>query len=189
MLKGKYIGLRAIERDDLKQLLDWRNKPEFRRCFREYRELGMESQNNWYEKLVLNDPKTMMFAIEELSNSRLLGACGFVHIDWVYKNADLSIYIGVDDLYIDDKFAPDTARVMIRHGFDELGFHRIWAEIYDLDIPKKQFFETLGFKLDGRHRETYWSDGRWHDSLFYSLLSTDRIEIEKLYSSEVVVSV
>lgn len=30
MIKGKFTGLRAIERTDLPILLEWRNKPEFR---------------------------------------------------------------------------------------------------------------------------------------------------------------
>lgn len=170
MLKGELVGLRAIEREDLPQLLEWRNRPEYRRYFREYRELGMDSQNAWFEKSVLNDPKTVMFSIVGLENLRLLGACGLCYIDWVNRNADFSIYIGADNLYIDDKFAVDAARAMVCYGFNELGMHRLWAEIYDFDEPKKSFFERLGFKLDGCHRQTHWAEGNWHDSLFYSLL-------------------
>lgn len=173
MLKGSYIGLRAIEREDLPMLLEFRNRPEYRRYFREYRELSMENQTNWYEKMVMNDPKTIMFSIIELENDRLLGACGLCYIDWINKNADFSIYIGVDNLYIDDKFAPDAGSIMARYGFEELGLHRLWAEIYSFDEPKIVFFEKMGFKLEGRHRETHWSEGRWHDSLFYSLLNKE----------------
>ena len=174
MLKGKFVGLRAIEKQDLSQLLVWRNRPEYRRYFREYRETGTDDQNIWYEKKVLQDPSTRMFAIVELDSGRLLGACGLCYIDWVNRTADFSIYIGVDDLYIDTKFAPDSGKVMIDYGFDELGLHRIWSEIYDSDESKKILFNTLGFQLDGRHRVTHWGEGKWHDSLFYGYLKTDR---------------
>lgn len=170
MLKGKYVGLRDVEKEDLPQLLEWRNRPEYRRYFREYRELGMDSQNAWFEKVVLGDPRTIMFSIVDLEKSRLLGACGLCYIDWVNRNADFSIYIGADNLYIDDKFAPDAAHAMACYGFNELGLYRLWAEIYDFDGAKKIFFEKLGFQLDGRHRKTHWAEGEWHDSLFYSLL-------------------
>ena len=173
MLTGKVIGLRAIEREDLAQLLVWRNRPEFRRYFREIRELGKESQNSWYEKVVIKDHKTHMFAITELEKSELLGACGLCYIDWINRNADFSIYIGANNLYIDDVFAVDAARILIKYGFEELGLHRVWAEIYNFDENKKRFFDTLGFKLDGIHRETHWAEGIWHDSLFYSLLAKD----------------
>ena len=125
MLTGEWIGLRAIEREDLPLLKSWRNKPEFRRYFREYRELRSEHQTGWFENIVMKDSRTIMFAILELASERLLGACGLCYIDWVNRNADFSIYIGADDLYIDDKYAVDAAKVMIRYGFEELGLHRL----------------------------------------------------------------
>jgi RimJ/RimL family protein N-acetyltransferase len=170
VLRGARVGLRAIERADLPQLLEWRNRPEYRRYFREYRELNLTQQENWFQNMVLNDPRTRMFSIVDLEQGRLLGACGLCYIDWVNKNADFSIYIGADDLYIDDDFAPDAGRVMAQYGFDELGLHRLWSEIYEFDEAKKKLFATLGFKLDGRHRQTHWAEGQWHDSLFYGLI-------------------
>jgi len=174
MLKGSHTGLRAIEREDLPALLAWRNKPEFRIYFREHRELSGGDQERWFEMMVLKDPSIRMFAIVELCSNRLLGACGLCYINWIDRNADLSIYLGADDLYIDDKFAPDAARTLLTYGFDELGLHRIWAEIYSIDLRKQIFFDQLGFTVDGRHRETHWTDGRWVDSLFYGLLAQER---------------
>jgi RimJ/RimL family protein N-acetyltransferase len=173
VLKGKYVGLRVIEKDDLPVLLEWRNKPEYRRYFREYRELNSAFQDAWYEKTVLNDPSIMMFAIIDLHNNRLIGACGLSYINWINRNADFSIYIGADNLYIDEKYAPDSALILIRYSFDELNLHRLWAEIYDFDKPKIKLFEQLGFKLDGCHRETHWTEGKWCNSLYYSLLQNE----------------
>lgn len=170
MLKGQLVGLRAIEKTDLAQLLTWRNKPEFRRYFREYRELGMDQQHQWYEQKVLNDTTVRMFAIVSLTTQELLGACGLCYIDWINRSADFSIYIGADDRYIDHEYAPDAARVLIRYGFEELNLHRLWSEIYDFDAPKVKFFESLGFHLDGRHQQTHWTGGAWCDSLFFGLI-------------------
>lgn len=173
MLSGRHVGLRAIEREDLPQLLAWRNRPEYRRYFREYRELGSEQQTNWYMQSVLGNRDICMFAIMSLADQRLLGAAGLCYINWQSRNADFSIYIGADDLYIDDHYALDAARVLLRYGFEELGLHRVWAEIYDIDEPKKALFDELGFTLEGRHRETHWTEGRFVDSLFYGLLAAE----------------
>jgi hypothetical protein len=170
LIRGERTGLRAIEKEDLPFLLEWRNRPEYRKYFREYRELSYSHQLKWYEQVVLNDPKTVMFAIVKLDDGTLIGACGLCYINWIHRNADFSIYIGADHLYIENDYAPDASKLLLAYGFDELGLHRIWSEIYDFDERKKQLFESLGFSLDGRHRQTYWWDGRWHDSLFYSLI-------------------
>jgi len=171
MLNGALVGLRAVESTDLPKLLAWRNRPEFRRFFRENRELSTTQQESWFNTVVMHDSSVRMFSIVELTTGRLLGACGLCSINWTDRNADLSIYIGADDLYIDNTFAPDAARTLIKYGFEELGLHRIWAEIYSIDEPKQKLFATLGLALDGRHRETHWAEGRWVDSLFYGILN------------------
>lgn len=179
MLSGKIVGLRAIEKSDMPALMEWRNNPSHRQYFREYRELNSDKQSSWYERFVLNDPNTIMFAIVELKTAKLLGACGLCYINWISRNADFSIYVGADNLYIDKKFAPDAAKVMMRYGFNELCLHRVWAEVYDFDERKIEFFENLNFKLDGRFRENYWHDGKWHDSMFFSLLFDEYLNNEK----------
>jgi RimJ/RimL family protein N-acetyltransferase len=181
MIRGKRVRLRAIEPSDLEQLLLWRNRPDFRRYFREYRELSIAHQQKWYVDKVVNDPSTRMFSIVRDDTGELMGACGLCYIDWVNRNADFSIYIGYDHLYIDDVYAVDAGIQLLKYGFEELALHRIWAEIYDFDEAKKKFFSRLAFTLDGRHRETHWAEGAWHDSLFYGLLNEDfsqeRIEV------------
>lgn len=173
MIRGQNVRLRAIEPDDLEQLLVWRNQPEFRRYFREYRELSSENQQQWYKTKVLNDPSTRMFSIVADRSGEIMGACGLCYIDWVNRNADFSIYVGYKNLYIDDVYAIDAARQLLKYGFEELALHRIWAEIYDFDQAKKKLFDRLGFALEGRHRETHWAEGVWHDSHFYGLLDKD----------------
>lgn len=173
MLTGKHVGLRAVEPTDLAQLMDWRNKPELRQFFREYRELNSENQKKWFEQTVLGDRSVLMFSIIELKTGRLLGACGLCYINWVYRNADFSVYIGADGIYLDDVLAIDTAHVLIDYAFNQINLHRVWAEVYDFDKKKNTFFKSLGFQLDGVFRETYWLGGKWHNSNYWSLLSTD----------------
>lgn len=171
MIKGQIVGLRAVEKKDLPQLLEWRNQPEFRQFFREYRELNSDNQLSWYEKYVMNDPSTRMFAIVELSTNELIGACGLCYIDWINRNADFSIYIGKDNIYIDDNYAVDAAKTMEKYGFEELNLHRLWAEIYSIDEKKYVFFHKLGFKEEGRFKDTHWTQGKWVDSIYFAKIN------------------
>lgn len=170
MLTGNIVGLRAIEKSDLPKLMDWRNQPEYRRFFREYRELNSTNQQGWFDSKVIQDKSTEMFAIVELETGELIGACGLCYIDWINRNADFSIYIGKDNLYIDKKYAIDAAKRMIKYGYEELNLHRFWSEIYDFDEAKKEMFNTLGFEFEGRHKQTHWTEGHWCDSLYYGLV-------------------
>lgn len=176
MIKGKHVGLRAIEKNDLTQLMKWRNNPELRKFFRETDEINSTNQEKWFESVIAKNSVNKMFSIISLETDELLGACGLCYIDWINRSADFSIYVGYKDLYIDDKYAIDAAKVMKNYGFNILNLHRLWAEIYSIDNLKKDFFNNLGFKLDGEFRETYWYNNSWHNSLFYSILSSDPIQ-------------
>ncbi len=172
MLKGTYVGLRAIERADLPVLLEWRNQPKLRQYFREYRELSKEHQVNWYEKM-LNDSSNLMFAIIKIDNSTIIGACGLCYIDWKNRNAEVSIYIGEDLLYVDEKYATDALGILVEYAFSELCLHRLWVEVFDFDLKKQGLFIKSGFQFEGRHCQKYWTKKQWHDSLFYGLLNAE----------------
>ena len=167
MLKGDLVYLEAVERSDLQLLMNWRNKEEFRKHFREYREI----QNKWYETKVQNDPSTIMFTIKSAESDIVLGCCGLCYVNWVNRNADLSIYIGWEDAYIDDKgYAEESCKLLMGYGFNQLGLHKIWTEIYEFDSKKRKLYDTLGFKLDGVLRDNYFYDGKWWNSLMLSIL-------------------
>ena len=173
MLKGKKVALRALEREDLSQLMVWRNNPDMRKFFRETDEINSINQEKWFNSVIAKNSIHKMFAIVKIDTNELMGACGLCYIDWVNRSADFSIYLGYDDLYIDDVYAIEAAEIMRDYGFDVLNLHRLWAEIYSIDEAKKIFFNTLKFKLDGEHKETYWFENSWHNSLFYSSLRLD----------------
>jgi len=173
MIKGEYVYLRAIEESDLPQLMKWRNDPQLRKFFRETDEINMQNQRKWFDSVNAKNSPHKMFAIIKSDTDELMGACGLCYIDWINRSADFSIYLGYKDLYIDNLYAIDAANLMKDYGFSVLNLHRLWAEIYSLDEKKKIFFSQLNFTLDGTFRDTYWYDSKWHNSLFYSLLSTD----------------
>ncbi len=174
VLIGDHVELRNIETNDLDDLRKWRNRPKCRQYFREYRDITPEMQLKWYTSAVCADPRVQMFAITDKRTKKLLGACGLCYLDERNSSADFSIYIGADELYIDDIYAPDAGRLLLQYGFDILALHRIWAEIYATDLAKQALLPKLGFVLDGCHREAHRLEtGDWTDCLFYGLLASN----------------
>jgi len=171
MLVGKKVSLQAVENEDLNQLKDWRNNTEFRKHFREYRELNMRQQEIWFEEKVVKDPNTLMFSIRKVDDNQLVGCCGYVHINWVHRHADLSLYTGWQDAYIDEEgYAEESCRLLLDYGFNELCLNKVWTEIYEFDEKKKALYDKFGFQQDGLLRQNYWYDGKWWNSRILSLL-------------------
>lgn len=175
MIKGKLVGLRAVERDDLFLLRDWRNISDFRKNFREVRELNMENQEKWFERIVENSKNDFMFMIERLSDKQPIGVCGLVYVNWIIRSADFSFYIGEEAKYIDDDgYAEEATRLLLDYGFNNLNMHKIWTELYDFDQKKIKFFmEKFKFKKDGLLRDNCFEAGEYSDSHIYSILESE----------------
>jgi RimJ/RimL family protein N-acetyltransferase len=175
MLRGEGTQLRAIEREDLPLLRDWRNLPEFRRNFREFRELNMPNQEAWFTRISAS-ANDFMFMIERTADRTPVGVCGLVYVNWILRSADISLYIGHQEIYIDGPggIAESSAQALIRYGFDNLNLHKVWTELYSFDNRKVELFARLGFSRDAVLRDNAYEDGRYHDSFIYSLLRTDK---------------
>ena len=176
MISNNYVNLRAIERKDLEQLQSWRNNSKFRQYFREYRELSFDNQIQWFEQYVINDRNTLMFGIEDANTNKLVGVNGLCYINWVNRTADLSLYIGWENVYIDEGkngYARNSLKLLLDYAFLTLNLNKVWTEIYDTDIKKIALFEDFGMHLDGQLRENNFSNGIFIDSRIYSLLARE----------------
>jgi RimJ/RimL family protein N-acetyltransferase len=177
MIKGKVVGLRALEKEDLSLLRDWRNIASFRKNFREYRELNMVNQENWFTR-VNASPNDFMFIIERLDDRQPLGACGLLYTNWIIRSADFSFYIGFEEQYVDsDGYAEEAAKLLMEYGFKNLNLHKIWMELYEFDLKKIEFFtKKSSFKIDGTLRDNCFEDGRYWNSIIISLLSNEYLK-------------
>lgn len=174
MIQGKLTGLRALEKEDLPLLRNWRNLEDFRKNFREFRELNMVNQETWFSRMCSSE-KDFMFGIVRQSDKTLIGAAGLIYVNWQIRAADISFYIGADEAYIDQKgIALDAAQTLVRYGFETLNLHKVWTELYEFDNRKIDFFtKSLGFTKDGSLRDNCFHEGKYWNSHIFSLLDSE----------------
>ena len=64
-------------------------------------------------------------------------------------------------------------RALVRHGFDELGLHRLQLAVYTFNAAAIATYRSVGFVVEGvSHDSTLGSGGRW-DGLTMALLEPD----------------
>jgi RimJ/RimL family protein N-acetyltransferase len=175
MIKGDVVGLRAVEKGDLTLFRDWRNIVDFRRNFREVRELSLTDQEKWFESLQNTKHINFMFTIVELKTNKPIGAAGLLYINWINRSGDFSFYIGENESYIDGEgYAKEAASLLINYGFLNLNLNKIWMELYEFDTKKIEFFKNeFDFKTDGVLRQNCFEEGRYWDSLVISLINSE----------------
>ena len=170
-ISSKNITLRAIEKADLSIIQTWRNDDRLRRYFREYRDFSMKQLESWYEDMI-PDNRFEFFIIED-SNKKAIGITGITYIDWVNKHADVHFYIGKDFQWIDDEYSDEAFTLIQDYGFYTLNLNKLWAEIYEIDTKKLDFFQKRGFKLDANLREHYYYKGKYYTSHLLSYLKSE----------------
>lgn len=171
MIEGSIVNFRALERKDLRQLRDWRNADFMRKASREYRLLSMEHQKRWFDSLFTKTPENIMFGIVD-KKGKLIGVCGLTWIDWKNSKAEASIYIG-ERAWQRKGAATDALKTLVKYGFASLNLHRIYAVIFEFNKESIKLFKKCAFKLEGKHREAHYVDGRYWDELVYGILKDE----------------
>tara|TARA_Y100000401_G_scaffold117326_1_gene125650 strand:- start:1505 stop:2047 length:543 start_codon:yes stop_codon:yes gene_type:complete len=179
MVNGKKVYLSSMERENLEQLRQWRNQPELRKYFREYREITKDMQNKWYENRVLNSKEQVDFEIHDKESNKLIGHCGLYYIDWIHRFGEFGIYIGDDD-FRSGGYGSDALRTLIGYGFNDLNLNKIWCEVYD-NNNALSVYKHVGFVYEGKMRQNYFNEGKYWDSHILSML---KVEYDRKYKGK-----
>jgi RimJ/RimL family protein N-acetyltransferase len=172
MLTGKSIILRALEKEDLATLRDWRNSSHVRKSTREYKLLNMINQKNWFESIhQLNPPREIMFGILNKRKS-LIGVTGLTYIDWKNRHSEISIYLSMKNWQSKPE-AKEVINLIMEYGFEELNLHRLYVEIYELMNENLKLFSKMKFVKEGQLREKIWRQNKWWDTIIYSKLAQE----------------
>lgn len=182
MLLGQRILLEAVEHSSIEQLRVWRNNPYLRKFFREYREISVEMQSEWYKKISSGkDKNNIYFQIKSSINGseQLIGCCGILNINWVIRTGELSIYVAKDRRR---GFGSEALKVLCDYGFKELCLHKIHGEVYD-NNDAISIYTGAGFRKDGLMRDTYIDNGKYGNSYIISILEGEWV---KRYGEDVL---
>jgi RimJ/RimL family protein N-acetyltransferase len=171
MITGDRIRLRAIERADLAQFVDWINDPEVRQGISAFLPLSMAREEHWFEEMLKRPIEEHPFALEIQQDKKwtLIGSCGIFDIDWISRRAEIGIMIGVKSQW-NKGYGTETMRLILKHGFETLNLHRLFLRVFDTNPRAIRAYEKAGFVLEARLREAHFADGRYHDDLIMSVL-------------------
>jgi RimJ/RimL family protein N-acetyltransferase len=70
-------------------------------------------------------------------------------------------------------YATEAARELVRLSFDELGMHRVWAQLDPRNTASARLCERLGMRHEAHLRQDMWLKGEWTDSAIYAILDSE----------------
>lgn len=178
MIKGSKVYFTAVNRESISQLMEWRNNPELRKYFREYREISNAMQEAWYNNRVLNNDKQVDFEIHDCESGKLIGHCGLYYINWVNRTAELTIYIG-DMSFRRGGYGKDTLSLLMDYAFKTLNLNRIWCEVFSNNAAV-EVYRKIGFVDEGKLRQHHFENGEYLDCYVLGLLKDEWLKKESV---------
>ena len=64
----------------------------------------------------------------------------------------------------------EAIRLIVGHGFEQLGLHRIGLDVYGHNHRARRVYEKVGFVVEGARREAQLRDGVWVDEVIMGIL-------------------
>jgi diamine N-acetyltransferase len=181
MIEGKKVALRALERDDLKLMHRWLNDAEIMEWARSKPDnlASMESVEKEFEQDVKGEnPHRRTFMVVE---SRTGKAVGWAMIRWwrpFSTTADLGLVIA-DKQLRGQGLGTEATKLLVDVAFEQHNMHK--AELFTRADNKAAVtaVRKCGFRLEGRHREEIYFNGKYHDGLSFGLIRSERVRMAK----------
>ena len=67
-------------------------------------------------------------------------------------------------------YATESARALVRAAFEELGVHRVWAQLEPVNTASARICERLGMRREALFSKASWFKGQWTDLAVYAVL-------------------
>ncbi|MGE5560141.1 MAG: GNAT family N-acetyltransferase [Chloroflexota bacterium] len=131
---------------------------------------GVEGALHWIESTWtrLAAGAELHLAITLSGEDEAIGYIGLNSINRTHKSAELGYWIA--EPYWGRGLVTEAARLLVDHGFRELGLNRIYARCRDDNRRSYRVMEKLGMKLEGVMRQEAFRDGQFLDQRHYAIL-------------------
>jgi RimJ/RimL family protein N-acetyltransferase len=170
-LEGTRVFLRTLSRRDLtelNELMDDRDTLVLTGSVYPNTEKELEEA---YERSQRTDTR-IWFVIVDKENDRIIGETGFLRIFMPWRTTDLTLEIW-DKGSWGKGYGKEVASLMLEYGFDYLNFHRMSIGVVEKNERAMKFWESVGFKEEGRQVDGFFSEGEYSDFVMMYLLEDD----------------
>lgn len=120
--------------------------------------------------MMAENPHRIWLAITLRSDGRQIGGMGLT-VDTQHQHAELGYWLGVP--YWRQGYATEAAREALRHGFENLHLHRIFASHFKNNPASGRVLKKLGMRYEGCQREHIKKWDQFLDSELYGMLRSD----------------
>jgi [ribosomal protein S5]-alanine N-acetyltransferase len=170
-LIGERVYLRPVEMEDVDRFVRWFNDPEVRTTISSTTPMSHLREREFVEKLY-KDNRDVVLAVVAKERDVHIGVAGLHGIGMPNRSATFGIAIG-EKTYWDKGYGTEATKLMLNYGFGTLALHRIMLLVYDFNPRGIHVYGKLGFKEEGRKRESVFRGGKFQDEILMGILESE----------------
>jgi len=164
LLEGKTVDLKVVEKDEIGQMTEWLNRPEF---LGEYNPMFQATKAEMEKLLELpNEPK--FFFIMKKDGTRV----GFIQHFYVLQGLSKQLEIGYSLIPSErgKGYCSEAVNLLVDYLFLSKDVVRIQAMTDTNNMASQKVLEKVGFRKEGTLRKNSFMRGEWRDDFIYSIL-------------------
>jgi RimJ/RimL family protein N-acetyltransferase len=172
-LVGEHLYLRGLESSDVEgEYPSWLND-EILTQYLEHHvyPYSKASAIEYIDALRHRNDRIMLAIIHQESNKHI-GNITLSAITPVHRSAEFSLLIG-DASSQGKGLAKEASLLLLRHGFETMNLNRIWCGTMESNIPMQRLALSLGMTQEGIKRQEVYKNGRYNDTIQYSILKEE----------------
>lgn len=173
VLEGERIRLRALEDDDLPDLIRWWRDPEWAVLQQLIvRPRPAESVGEMFRGWSRGERSGEVgFSVVDRASDELLGHVTLFGAELPTRAATLAVMIGSEHVGVGH--GTDAVRLLTGYGFREMGLNRIEVRVHAFNDRARAVYRRVGYQEEGVRRDATFHDGRFHDEVVMSALARE----------------
>lgn len=172
-LESERLLFRAVEHKDVNDLFFIRSNDLLMKWMDSKKHQSIEDSKNWIVSVLqdFENKEAITWAIIEKESNEMIGYVSF----WRMMKAHCRAEIGyaLKPQFWRKGLMHETLNCIIPFAFNKLKLHSIEANVNPKNKSSKQLLLNYGFRQEAYFRENYLFEGKFVDSVIYSLLKSD----------------
>lgn len=114
----------------------------------------------------------LYFMLVDKETNKTVGSCGYYRHFPEHSRAEVG-YSLTDVSYRRKGLMKEILPIVIAYGFNQMKLNRVEAYVGPDNIPSLRIMQLFGFTKEGHIREDYYTNGKYVDSIVFSILKSE----------------
>jgi|SRR5215217_2716349 len=173
-LETDRLRLRKLKPEDAPALFVLRSDPEIMKYIPRPLAVSVDDVTSLIDMIngLLDKNESISWAIALKDTDQIIGTIGFVRLSKENHRGEVGYMLSKD--FQGKGFVVEALKAIIDFGFSQLKFHTIFAIVDPENIASVKLLERNEFVKEAHFREDCYYDGRFLDSVHYSLMNPSR---------------